>query len=207
MRIYFVSGQTTNGWLWGKDMLLLWRRLLEPILSSHRPQGGCLTTGIAKSLKRMQVWCASSPQTPLPAAWQSPSVELPKKLMGSGRGSTGALGWPAWGERFALSLVKKSSHPFWQVFRLEGSDDSYLFVKPGWVSWSIWSSLKAEEVYIDSGSLGQACPAHPRNAFNLQDGSKDWNFNKADGNNVESDDWEDGGVAIHCSVHKNWLQT
>ena len=106
-----------------------------------------------------------------------------------------------------LSMVKNSSHTFWQVFRLEGSDDSYLFVKPGWVSWSIWSSLKAEEVYIDSGSLGQACPAHPRNAFNLQDGSKDWNFNKADGNNVESDDWEDGGVAIHCSVHKNWLQT
>ena len=84
---------------------------------------------------------------------------------------------------------------------MEGSDDHYLFVRPGWGSWSIWSSLKAEKVYIDSGSAGQACPAHPRNASNLRLGSKEWVFNKADDNGVYSKDWEEGGVVIRCSVH------
>ena len=86
---------------------------------------------------------------------------------------------------------------------MEDSDDHYLFVNPGWISWSIWSSLKAEKVYIDSGSAGQACPAHPRNVFNTNpsDGSKDWKFNKADDNDVESQDWEESGVVLCCSVH------
>merc|ERR1712126_462719 len=69
------------------------------------------------------------------------------------------------------------------VFKLEGSDDCcYLYVGQYRKSWSIWSSLKAEKVYIDSGSAGQACPAHPRNAPNLLKGTKEWKFNKADGN-------------------------
>ena len=84
---------------------------------------------------------------------------------------------------------------------MEGSDDHYLFVKPGWISWSIWSSLRAEKVYIDSGSAGQPCPAHPRNATNLREGTKEWKFNKADDNDAYSQDWGEGGVAIHCSVH------
>ena len=93
---------------------------------------------------------------------------------------------------------------------MEGSDDHYLFVRPGWISWSIWSSLKGEKVYIDSGSAGQACPAHPKNAFNTapSDGSKDWKFNTAPGNTVE--EWNagnyveaNGAVLIHCITHDN----
>ena len=84
---------------------------------------------------------------------------------------------------------------------MEGSDDHYLFVRSGWMSWSIWSSLKAEKVYIDSGSAGQDCPAHPRNAINLREGAKEWSFNKAVDNDVHSEDWEEGGVELHCSVH------
>ena len=82
-----------------------------------------------------------------------------------------------------------------------GSDDFYLFVRPGWPSWSIWSSLKAEKVLIDSGSAGQACPAHTRNAPNLAQGYNEWKFNKAEDHGVNSQDWEEGGVAIRCSVH------
>ena len=84
---------------------------------------------------------------------------------------------------------------------MEGSDDHYLYVRPGWESWSIWSSLKAEKVYIRSGSAGQPCPAHPRNAPNLREGSKEWKFNKADDSGVDSEDWEEGGVVIRCSIH------
>ena len=82
---------------------------------------------------------------------------------------------------------------------MEGSDDHYLFVRHG--CWSIWSSLEAEKVYINSGSAGQPCPAHPRNASHLEDETKEWSFNKADDNDVDSKDWEEGGVVLHCSVH------
>ena len=84
---------------------------------------------------------------------------------------------------------------------MEGSDDHYLYVGHGWTCWAIWSSLKAEKVYIQSGSAGQACPAHPRNASNLEYETKEWMFNKADDNDVDSEDWEEGGVVLHCSVH------
>ena len=47
------------------------------------------------------------------------------------------------------------------MFKLEGSVDRYLFVKPGWLNWSIRSSLDAEERFIESGSSGESCPAHP----------------------------------------------
>ena len=90
---------------------------------------------------------------------------------------------------------------------MEGSDDHYLYVGHGWISWSVWSSLKKEKVYIDSGSAGQPCPAHPRNAPNLKEGLKEWKFNKAPGNTP--DEWDvgkgregqEGGVVLHCSVH------
>ena len=84
---------------------------------------------------------------------------------------------------------------------MEGSDDHYLFVNPDWTCWAIWSSLKAEKFYIESGSAGQACPAHPRNASHLEDETKEWSFNKADDNDVDSEDLEEGGVVLHCSVH------
>ena len=93
---------------------------------------------------------------------------------------------------------------------MEDSDDHYLFVRPGWISWSIWSSLKGEKVYIDSGSAGQACPAHPRNASNtaLSEGSNNWKFNTAPGNTAEEMNAgnyiiANGAVVIHCSTHDN----
>ena len=93
---------------------------------------------------------------------------------------------------------------------MEGSDDHYLYVGHGWISWSVWSSLKKEKVYIDSGSAGQPCPAHPRNVFNTNpsDGSKDWEFSTTpgitaeqfnSGNYVEAN----GAVVIHCTTHDN----
>ena len=84
---------------------------------------------------------------------------------------------------------------------MEGSDDHYLYVGPGWTSWSVWSSLKKEKVYIDSGSAGQPCPAHPRNALNLIKKKEGWMFNKADDNSVKNRVWGKDGVLLHCSVH------
>ena len=93
---------------------------------------------------------------------------------------------------------------------MEGLDDHYLFASPGWTSWSIFSSLKAEKVYIDSGSAGQSCPAHPRNVFNTDpsDGSKDWKFNIAPGNTAEQFNAgnyveANGAVVIQCTTHDN----
>ena len=90
------------------------------------------------------------------------------------------------------------------MFKLEGGEDCYLFV--GSALWSFWSSLEEEQVFIASGSAGQACPAHPRNAFNDAEGSRDWRFNKSEGNRVEGllvpgADVGVGGVVIRCAVH------
>ena len=88
---------------------------------------------------------------------------------------------------------------------MEGPSDRVLYVGHSWISWSIWSSLKKEKVYIDSGSAGHPCPGHPRNAtnLNLREGIKEWKFNKAKNNapNDNGDDLEEGGVFVRCSVH------
>ena len=95
------------------------------------------------------------------------------------------------------------------MFKLEGCEDEdcYLYVGRRF-DWSFWSSLEEEQVFIDSGSAGQACPAHPRNAFNDAEGSRDWRFNKSEGNEVEVLFVEQpganvgvGGVVIRCAVH------
>ena len=93
---------------------------------------------------------------------------------------------------------------------MEDSDYYYLYVRPGWVSWSIWPSLKAEKAIIDSGSAGQPCPAHPRNVFNTNpsDGSKDWKFSTVPGITAEQFNAENaveanGAVVIHCTTHDN----
>ena len=86
-----------------------------------------------------------------------------------------------------------------QVFKLEGSDDRYLFVKPGKVAWSICPDLKGENWYIRSGNAGPRCPASPESKFNKRWNQNDWSFNKAgeDG----KDDWKEGGIIVKCSVH------
>ena len=84
---------------------------------------------------------------------------------------------------------------------MEGPSDRFLYVGHSWISWSIWSSLKKEKVYIDSGSAGHPCPAHPRNATYLREGTKEWKFNKAKNNDPINDDLEEGGVFVRCSVH------
>jgi len=89
-----------------------------------------------------------------------------------------------------------------QVYKLEGSDDKYLFLNSEnfQISWIVWSSLKGEEGYIASASSGHPCPAHSRNRINTKDGFKDSLFNAARGSDF---DWKEGGVEIKCSVHNN----
>ena len=88
-----------------------------------------------------------------------------------------------------------------KVFKLEGSPDFYLFVKAGYTNWAIWLNLKAEKMFIRSGSAGQACPAHPRNKFNKRYNLDDWSFKK-----LEEDatgDFEEGGVVVQCTAHEH----
>ena len=89
-----------------------------------------------------------------------------------------------------------------KVFKLEGSSDFFLLKKPGKVNWGIWSNLKFDERYIRSGSAGKVCPAHPQNKFNKKDNLNDWLFNKAEEDDNE-EDWEEGGVVVHCTVHEH----
>ena len=87
------------------------------------------------------------------------------------------------------------------MFKLESSVDRYLFVKPGYVPWSIRSSLDAEKPFIWSGSSGESCPGHPSN-FSIHKKSykqNNWQFNKAGENQEE--DMEEGGVVVPCSFH------
>ena len=86
-----------------------------------------------------------------------------------------------------------------QVFKLEGSTDCYLFVKPGSTVWAIWSDLKGEKRFIMSGSAGLRCPASPESKFSKMFDINDWLFNKA----VEDDkeDFEEGGVVVSCILH------
>ena len=86
-----------------------------------------------------------------------------------------------------------------QVFKLEGLDDRYLFVKPGNGVWGIYPDLKGEKLYIVSGNAGPRCPASPESKFNRRFNQNDWEFNKA----VEDGkfDWKEGGIIVQCSVH------
>ena len=88
-----------------------------------------------------------------------------------------------------------------QVFKLDGSVDRYLFVKPDKLNWSIRSSLDAEKELIASGSAGESCPAHPSNFFlhKRSTNINNWQFNKAGENQGEN--FEEGGVIVRCSTH------
>ena len=79
---------------------------------------------------------------------------------------------------------------------MEGPDDCYLYVRDGTdvYDWTICSSLKGGQVYINSGSAGHPCPAHPRNASNLWDDYSDWRVKKARGNAGDINAWKEGGV-------------
>ena len=93
------------------------------------------------------------------------------------------------------------------MFKLEGSVDRYLFVTL--LQWSIRSSLDAKKLFIESGSVGESCPAHPSNLSTNQKSYKqnNWQFNKT-GENQEPK-YEEGGVLVRCSVHNadhgRWL--
>ena len=86
---------------------------------------------------------------------------------------------------------------------MEGSDDFYLYVGNGKISWSIWSSLKEEKIFLDSGSASHPCPAHPSNASNEMEDcdTKEWKFNTAEDKGDGNVDWKEGGVVINCSTH------
>ena len=89
-----------------------------------------------------------------------------------------------------------------QVFKLEGSEECYLFVRADWSvpNWIIWSSLNGEKAYIASGSSGHPCPAHSRNGINLR-GFKDWLFNNGNGSGRTAEEWTEGDVVLKCSIH------
>ena len=76
----------------------------------------------------------------------------------------------------------------------------------GWISWIVWSSLKEEKVFVDSGSASHPCPAHPSNISNDLDGTKNWKFNTAEDKGAQDDDLEEGGVLVSCSVHTHSIE-
>ena len=86
-----------------------------------------------------------------------------------------------------------------QVFKLEGADDRYLFVKPGKSNWAIFPDLKGEKRFIRSGSAGLRCPARPESKFSKWTAVNDWSFKKAGEDDEE--DWEEGGVVVQCTLH------
>ena len=131
-----------------------------------------------------------------------------KKFRGKCEGEYRSTGLTSFGRQvllFVRRFFSQNYRPFWQVFKLEGSDDCYLYVRdgPDVYNWSIWSSLKGGQIYINSASAGQACPAHPTNASNVWDGYNDWRVKKKRGNASGGNDWEEGGVVVRCSVHNN----
>ena len=86
-----------------------------------------------------------------------------------------------------------------QVFKLEGSTDCYLFSKPGYGNWAIWSDLNGEKRFIRSGSAGLRCTARPESKFSKRCDINNWQFNKA--GEDEEEDWKEGGVVVRCTVH------
>ena len=96
-----------------------------------------------------------------------------------------------------IFICNKQSPPLSQVFKSKVAE-RFLFLKSGWVSWSISSDLSSDKRYIRSGSAGLRCPASPESKFNEQCNIEDWEFNKdADG---EGDDFAKGGVVVSCSI-------
>ena len=163
----------TTGWLFNnqdtKDFEEDQSLTCAPPLASSPPC--CLTihlTGPAKA-----------------AAGQCEGVYHSTELMSDGR------------KVYEESLDLDSSYHFSQVFKLEGSDDFYLYVGNGQESWSIWSSLKKEKIFLDSGSASHPCPAHPSNASNDRNVTKEWKFNTAEDKVI----LKEGGVVINCSTH------
>ena len=84
-----------------------------------------------------------------------------------------------------------------QVFKPERSDGAFLFVKPGFTCWAVWSSLGGEKAFLSSGSAGQPCPAHSRNGISARN-AKDWQFNDT---KEDKSEWKEEGVVIKCAVH------
>ena len=84
---------------------------------------------------------------------------------------------------------------------MEGSDDFYLYIGNDYISWSIWSSLKEEKIFLESGSASHPCPAHASNASNDRKVTKEWKFNTAEDKGHDNVDWKEGGVVINCSTH------
>ena len=87
-----------------------------------------------------------------------------------------------------------------QVFKPERSDGAFLFLKPGFSCWAVWSSLDGERANLSSVHAGQACPAHSRSSIDQDRWLKDWQFK---GTKEGKSEWKEEGVVIKCSVHDN----
>ena len=82
-----------------------------------------------------------------------------------------------------------------QVFKPERSDGAFLFMKPSFSCWAVWSSLDGERPF-----QCQASPAHSRNSIDQDRWLKDWQFKDT---KEGKSDWKEEGVVIKCSVHDN----
>ena len=122
-----------------------------------------------------------------------------KEAQGKCEGEYKSTGLVSMGREVKLQF-DKNFHLSLKVFKLKGSSDFYLSVKYG--CWTIWSNLKSDKKYVQSGSAGQACPAHPRNKVNKKFEENDWSFNKAKDDD-DKEDWEEGGVIVQCTVHEH----
>ena len=96
-----------------------------------------------------------------------------------------------------MNIKRKASFFLSQVFKQEGGAGCYLFHDRSTCCWSIWSDFEGGIRYR-SGSNGPRCVANPQNKTNNKN-RNDWAFNKA--GEDEKEDWEEGGVVVHCTVH------
>ena len=101
------------------------------------------------------------------------------------------------GRTVMIFICNKQSPPLSQVFKSKVAE-RFLFVKLGFVNWSICSDLSSGKSYIKSGSNGLRCPASPESKYNELFNIEDWEFNKdADG---EGDNFAKGGIVVSCST-------
>ena len=87
------------------------------------------------------------------------------------------------------------------MFKLDGSDGCYLFVKPNENNWSVWSGLNGEKRYIRSVSCGHPCPAHKSNSKKERYNQTAWLVNKS--KDKGGNDWKETTteILVSCETH------
>ena len=78
----------------------------------------------------------------------------------------------------------------------ESGSEIFLRVSTGETSWGIGPDIDGDEAWIDSGSSGNSCPAHPRNALNNDPDYKQTSWEYCDGVG-----WKNGDIRLSCETH------